>query len=63
MFTLIKEEMREDAKFIYKHIDCDEMGKGFFSQALLEKIEEKNILVVPEYIKKAIIWACGGDCD
>lgn len=55
--------MREDAKFIYKHIDCDEMGKGFFSQALLEKIEEKNILVVPEYIKKAIIWACGGDCD
>lgn len=58
-----KEEMREDAKFIYKHIDCDEVGKGIFSQALLEKIEEKNILVVPEYIKKAIIWACGGNCD
>lgn len=58
-----KEEMREDAKFIYKHVDCDEVGKGIFSQALLEKIEEKNILVVPEYIKKAIIWACGGDCD
>ena len=55
--------MREDAKFIYKHIDCDEVGKGIFSQALLEKIEEKNILVVPEYIKKAIIWACGGNCD
>ena len=58
-----KEKMREDAKFIYKHIDCDEVGKGIFSQALLEKIEEKNILVVPEYIKKAIIWACGGNCD
>lgn len=58
-----KEEMREDAKFIYKHIDCDEVGKGIFSQALLEKIEEKNILIVPEYIKKAIIWACGGNCD
>lgn len=58
-----KEEMREDAKFIYKHVDCDEVGKGVFSQALLEKIEEKNILVVPEYIKKAIIWACGGNCD
>ena len=42
-----KEEMREDAKFIYKHVDCDEVGKGIFSQALLEKIEEKNILVVP----------------
>lgn len=58
-----KEEMREDAKFIYKHVDCDEVGKGIFSQALLEKIEEKNILVVPEYIKKAIIWVCGGNCD
>lgn len=58
-----KEKMREDAKFIYKHIDCDEVGKGIFSQALLEKIEEKNTLVVPEYIKKAIIWACGGNCD
>lgn len=57
------EEMREDARYIYKHIDCDEMGKGIFSQALLEKIEEKKTLVVPEYIKKAIIWACGGNGD
>lgn len=57
------EEMREDARFIYKHIDCDEMSKGIFSQALLEKIEDKKTLVVPEYIKNAIIWACGGNGD
>ena len=57
------EEMREDAKYIYKHIDCDEIGKGIFSQALLEKIGEGENFVVPEYIKKAIIWACGGNCD
>jgi predicted ATP-dependent endonuclease of OLD family len=57
------EQAREDAKYIYKHIDCDNLGKGIFSQALLEKIEKKKELVIPEYIKKAIFWACGGNCD
>ena len=60
---LDEEEKREDATYIYKHIDCDEIGKGVFSQALLEKMGEKRTLVVPDYIKKAIIWACGGNCD
>jgi predicted ATP-dependent endonuclease of OLD family len=59
-----KEKAREDAKFIYKHIDCDEIGKGIFSQALLKELEEGNKeFVIPNYIKKAIIWACGGECD
>ena len=57
------EEKRNDATYIYKHIDCDEIGKGVFSQALLEKLEEKRTIIVPDYIKRAIIWACGGDCD
>lgn len=57
------EEKRADAKYIYKHIDCNEIGKGVFSQAIIEKIEEKKIFIVPEYIKKSIIWACGGNCD
>lgn len=60
---LKKEEKREDAKYIYKHIDCDDVGKGIFSQTLIEKIEKKQGIVIPEYIKKAIIWACGGNCD
>lgn len=53
----------EDAKYIYTHIDCDEIGKGAFSQALLEKIESGQTIIVPQYIKEAIIWACGGDCE
>jgi putative ATP-dependent endonuclease of OLD family len=57
------EEKREDAKFIYEHIECSEIGKGFFSQILIEKVKEKNKISVPDYIKKAIIWACGGKCD
>ena len=57
------DEMREDAKYIYTHIDCDEIGKGAFSHALFEKIESGQTIIVPQYIKKAIIWACGGDCE
>lgn len=55
------EEMRQDVIYIYKHIE--ELGKGVFSQELLEKVENNRDLAVPEYIKKAIIWACGGNCD
>ena len=55
------EERRNDAKYILKHID--EFGKGVFSQLLLEKIDAGNDINVPGYIQKAIIWACGGNCD
>lgn len=57
------EDMRKDATYIYKHLDSNAIGKGVFSQALVEKMSEKRFLLVPDYIKKAIIWACGGDCD
>lgn len=57
------ESRRNDAKYIYEHIDSDELGKGIFSQLLLEKIEQGKEVKVPNYIKKAIIWACGGDYD
>ena len=59
-----EEEKRRDATYIYKHIENDNIGKGAFSQALLEKIAEGKVsLIVPNYIKKAIIWACGGNCE
>lgn len=57
------EARRRDAKFIYEHIDCDELGKGSFSQLLLEKLALGEEIHVPQYIKKAIIWACGGNND
>ena len=57
------EEKREDAKFIYEHIDCDKVGKGVFSQAFILKLNGKRPFIVPDYIKKAIIWACGGERD
>lgn len=57
------EMRRRDAKFIYEHIDCNELGKGIFSQLLLEKLVLGEELRVPQYIKKAIIWACGGNND
>jgi len=60
----VDDEMkRRDAKFIYEHIDCDELGKGVFSQLLLEKLAHGEEIHVPQYIKKAIIWACGGNND
>lgn len=57
------EARRKDAKYICEHIDSDELGKGIFSQMLLEKIEQGMEVKVPNYIKKAIIWACGGNYD
>lgn len=57
------EERRNDAKYIYEHIDCNELGKGIFSQLLLEKIENGAEIKIPDYIKKSIIWACGGNID
>ena len=55
------EEKRKDATYILKHIDHKDLGKGAFSQLLLEKLEIGREINVPDYIKNAIIWACGGN--
>lgn len=47
-----------DAKYIYEHIESNEIGKGEFAYALAEKITDD--FVVPEYISNAVLWACGG---
>jgi putative ATP-dependent endonuclease of the OLD family len=51
---------RADASmYLLKHID-----KGEFAQALAAQlVSPKEIIAVPEYICKAIIWACGGNLD
>lgn len=52
------ENSRADAAYhLLTHID-----KGIFSQTLADHcIAKKVSLVVPDYIKKAVIWACGGN--
>lgn len=52
-----EEKKAEAAFFLLDHID-----KGEFSQALADSLlDNKKSLKVPAYIKKAVIWACGGD--
>ncbi|GAF83092.1 unnamed protein product, partial [marine sediment metagenome] len=49
----------EAAYHLLTHID-----KGIFSQTLTDYcIAKKVSLAVPEYIKNAVIWACGGNPD
>ena len=57
------EDKKDDAKFILKHIEDSKITKGVFSQQLSQKIENGSMVNVPDYLKRAIIWACGGVCD
>ena len=68
-------DLREDSIYIFKHIDCNEVGKGIFAQELADEIKKhyieankkdsniEDIFNVPTYIYNAIIWACGGEED
>jgi len=52
-----EDEKKETATFLLKHID-----KGLFAQSLANHLVKNNIdLNIPEYIRRAIIWACGGE--
>ena len=50
--------LAKDAKYIYEHIESNEIGKGVFAYALAEKITDD--FVVPDYISNTVLWACGG---
>ena len=56
-----KKKKKNIASIILQRITDKRIGKGFFSQKLAEKIIVSNHFSVPEYIQKAIIWACGRD--
>lgn len=51
------------ASKILSYIENKSMGKGLFSQLLADHLKSGVSIVVPEYIRKAIIWACGGNPD
>lgn len=50
----------DDSKNIYNWIENSNVGKGLFAQELAELIKESKEFNIPNYIKNAIIWACGG---
>ncbi|OBU32269.1 ATP-dependent nuclease [Photobacterium kishitanii] len=53
------EEKAQVAYKILERIDNDNIGKGIFSQVLADKIVKEDLMIsIPEYIKKAILWAC-----
>ena len=53
------EEKSEAAFFLLNNIE-----KGEFSQALASHLSNsKKPFIVPEYIRKAVVWACGGEPD
>lgn len=52
------------ARAAYNMLNRIEKDKGEFAQILADRISTGSIsLSIPLYIKKAIIWACGGDPD
>ena len=58
------EDHKKEAAFeILTCIEGDNMGKGRFSQLLADHLKSGASIVVPGYIRKGIIWACGGDPD
>jgi putative ATP-dependent endonuclease of the OLD family len=58
------EDNKKEAAFeILSRIEDNNMGKGLFSQLLADHLKSGVSIVVPEYIRKAIIWACGGNPD
>lgn len=54
------EDRRSDAMYIFNHINSTKVGKGLFAQELYIKLKQGANINIPNYIKKAIIWACGG---
>ncbi|EOY3075082.1 ATP-dependent endonuclease [Vibrio parahaemolyticus] len=57
-------EVAEAAHKILKKIDNDKIGKGLFAQVLTDRIQLNGYdFSVPEYIKKAIMWASSVDFE
>ena len=51
-------DLSSDAQYIYEHIASPGIGKGIFAHELVSNIDKD--FIVPDYIAKAILWACGG---
>ncbi len=63
-----QESVREKARIasiLLNRIEDAKVGKGYYAQALAKYLatEPCASFSVPEYIGKAVIWACGGNPD
>jgi len=60
-----KESLRADtASKVLERIEDSNIGKGIFAQTLADKLQGSETgFTIPKYIKKAVIWACGGNPD
>lgn len=55
----LPQEKANAAYIILKRVDDDTVGKGQFAQVLADQISSSKVIMdVPEYIVKAIHWAC-----
>ena len=53
------EDRANAAMEILRRIDDKQVGKGVFAQVFADKIINEDLLiVVPEYIKQAVLWVC-----
>lgn len=49
---------------LLRRIEDSTVGKGLFAQGLVDKlVANDGELAIPEYIRQAVIWACGGRPD
>jgi predicted ATP-dependent endonuclease of OLD family len=57
-------EKAEAAFALLKVIQCKRVGKGLFAQTLCDRLADTTIgFAVPAYIRRTVIWACGGNPD
>lgn len=62
--TIAKTEKAKASYLILKKVEASHVGKGAFAQTLADQIKSLEIeLAIPEYIRNAIVWSCGGNPD
>lgn len=62
--TLDNEKASDCAELLERISDSQYIGKGLFAQLLADELKEGKIsLTIPNYLKQAVLWACGGHID
>jgi putative ATP-dependent endonuclease of the OLD family len=55
---------KKEAKCLLERIESSTIGKGIYAQVLADWLKYEQIdFSIPNYIGKAIVWACGGEIN